>query len=527
MQYKSKYTGAEIDSILDKANAGSGIAIVDSVDQLDPSAELGSLASVIEPGSIKESSFRDLYQPDMSILDQTTGTLTQPELLSSVTSIKFLTPTDYSGVETNIVLVPRTLSQTDVRMMQMGAVYSDGVLVGVGVYYMNPITGEEAEYIVGQVVDGVYTIDDVVVTTINDILASDDWCYLGSEIVTGAPMTEEQFVTLDKIAMIVAGIPSEMDVWVKKDKWKKLYGKELSYIYNALNTIPTKTSDLTNDSNFISESTMGLAITGINDTAFKKHRTVFATDSSVGTQLTIELSSAGERKALFFSDRIKSIIFYFGNSFANFFYPKELHTYYLVNIINPGFRAGNIYTVEECNCPLVYGEFTLDKASTVTLTNRNDSTLISKTSCWENKNTLTLESGEHHFYISVTYQNNELSNVPYEKLVFPKDICSMITFKDSFCCNNPQLKEVIFMHSKYQFLKLSFSNNVNVLKYDLSNCKEIPHLAYKNAFSGINSACKIIVPDDLYDEWIVAQNWSEYADHIIKKSDWDTQQVSE
>lgn len=205
MQYKSKYTGAEIDSILDKANSGSGITIVDSADQLDPSAELGSLASVIEPGSIKESSVRDLYQPDASMFDQTAGTLTQPELLSSVSSINFLTPTDYSGVETNIVLVPRTLSQTDVRMMQMVAVYSDGVLVGVGVYYMNPITGEEAEYIVGQVVDGVYTIDDVVVTTINDILASDDWCYLGSEIVTGAPMTEEQFVTLDKIAMIVGG----------------------------------------------------------------------------------------------------------------------------------------------------------------------------------------------------------------------------------------------------------------------------------------------------------------------------------
>lgn len=47
MQYKSKYTGAEIDSILDKANSGSGITIVDSADQLDPSAELGSLASVI------------------------------------------------------------------------------------------------------------------------------------------------------------------------------------------------------------------------------------------------------------------------------------------------------------------------------------------------------------------------------------------------------------------------------------------------------------------------------------------------
>lgn len=37
----------------------------------------------------------------------------------------------------------------------------------------------------------------------------------------------------------------------------------------------------------------------------------------------------------------------------------------------------------------------------------------------------------------------------------------------------------------------------------------------------------IIVPDSLYDKWIVNTNWSEYADHIIKKSDWDASQVTE
>jgi hypothetical protein len=183
------------------------------------------------------------------MVDQTAGALTQPELLSSVSSINFLTPTDYSGVESAIILVPRTFSQTNMKMIQLFAAYSSGVLAGVVAVYMNQTTGDQAEYIVGQVVDGVYTIDDAVVTAINDILASDDWCYLGYELIAGVPMTEEQFATLDKFTMVVAGIPSKMDVWVKKDKWKKL---EIDYTDVIKHPkIPTKVSDLTDDKHLL------------------------------------------------------------------------------------------------------------------------------------------------------------------------------------------------------------------------------------------------------------------------------------
>jgi hypothetical protein len=230
--YKSGMKGADVLALLK-----NGLPIVDDVSKLDPNAELGSMASVVTAGSIQETSFRDLYQPDMSMLDQTTGTLTQPELLSSVSSINFLTPTDYSGVETAIILIPRTFSQTDMRMMQLGTAYSNGMLAGVFGYYLNQTTGEQAEYIVGQVVDGVYTIDDAVVTTINDILASDDWCYLGSELVTGAPMTEEQFATLDKVAMAVAGVPSITDIYVKGDKWGQLYKNDLAKLASSIGAV--------------------------------------------------------------------------------------------------------------------------------------------------------------------------------------------------------------------------------------------------------------------------------------------------
>ena len=38
---------------------------------------------------------------------------------------------------------------------------------------------------------------------------------------------------------------------------------------------------------------------------------------------------------------------------------------------------------------------------------------------------------------------------------------------------------------------------------------------------GISSRCKIIVPDALYDEWIAAANWSNYASQIIKASEYN------
>lgn len=238
MGFKSKYKGFEIENLLDKISegGGGGITIVDSIDELDLNAELGSLASVVEPGSIQKSSFRDLYQPDVSILDPTTDTLTQPELLSSVSSINFLTPTDYSGVETGIIFIPRTFSQTNIKMIQLFAAYSDGILAGVVAMYINQAAEEQVEFIVGQVVDGVYTIDDSVVTAINDILASDDWCYLGFEVMEGVPMTEEQFATLDKFVTAVAGVPSKAHVYLKKDNWEELYAKDFEKLASDISS---------------------------------------------------------------------------------------------------------------------------------------------------------------------------------------------------------------------------------------------------------------------------------------------------
>ena len=65
----------------------------------------------------------------------------------------------------------------------------------------------------------------------------------------------------------------------------------------------------------------------------------------------------------------------------------------------------------------------------------------------------------------------------------------------------------------------SFYKCYNIICYDFTSSETIPTLDSTNAFSYINGLCKIIVPDELYDDWIVATNWVTYADYIYKASE--------
>ena len=64
----------------------------------------------------------------------------------------------------------------------------------------------------------------------------------------------------------------------------------------------------------------------------------------------------------------------------------------------------------------------------------------------------------------------------------------------------------------------AFQNCVGVICFDFRRCVAIPTLANTNAFN--NTTGVFIVPDALYDEWIVATNWSTYADRIVKASEY-------
>ena len=85
------------------------------------------------------------------------------------------------------------------------------------------------------------------------------------------------------------------------------------------------------------------------------------------------------------------------------------------------------------------------------------------------------------------------------------------------------LTSVVIPNSVTNISSSAFNNCLGVGFYDFSNHSVVATVS-SNAFKGLASDCKIIVPDALYDEWIAATNWSTYASNIIKKSDWDASQ---
>ena len=65
----------------------------------------------------------------------------------------------------------------------------------------------------------------------------------------------------------------------------------------------------------------------------------------------------------------------------------------------------------------------------------------------------------------------------------------------------------------------AFFKCFSLTKYDFSQATAVPALSNVNAFDNMNKICKIVVPDNLYDQWIAATNWSTYADYIYKASE--------
>lgn len=66
----------------------------------------------------------------------------------------------------------------------------------------------------------------------------------------------------------------------------------------------------------------------------------------------------------------------------------------------------------------------------------------------------------------------------------------------------------------------AFNSCLSMRKYDFTKLSQVPTLSNTNAFGSIQSDCKIVVPDSLYDTWIIATNWSNYASYIVKESEY-------
>ena len=71
----------------------------------------------------------------------------------------------------------------------------------------------------------------------------------------------------------------------------------------------------------------------------------------------------------------------------------------------------------------------------------------------------------------------------------------------------------------------AFSGCTNLAIFDFRKSTSVPTLARTTAFTNTPSDKKIIVPDELYDDWISASNWSSstngIVDAIIRASDYE------
>lgn len=97
-------------------------------------------------------------------------------------------------------------------------------------------------------------------------------------------------------------------------------------------------------------------------------------------------------------------------------------------------------------------------------------------------------------------------NSKIEELVIPS---SVIDLENRAFGSMTNLNKVIFKGSVEKISNQLFDNCRNVLIYDLSNFDSVPVLENTNAFNNINKDAKILVPKDLYNEWILSENWSD------------------
>ena len=86
--------------------------------------------------------------------------------------------------------------------------------------------------------------------------------------------------------------------------------------------------------------------------------------------------------------------------------------------------------------------------------------------------------------------------------------------------SNETLQKVVFPQSITSLDNYACYGLVNAVYLDFSKCTAIPTLAAANSIGNLHADTKIIVPDALYDQWIVATNWTTHKDRIVKDSEY-------
>lgn len=104
------------------------------------------------------------------------------------------------------------------------------------------------------------------------------------------------------------------------------------------------------------------------------------------------------------------------------------------------------------------------------------------------------------------------------RVVIPNSVTSIINYAFRYCYALPS----IAMPSGLTKLSVeTFDKCLGMAYYDFRQCKSIPTINSSSVFNEIPSDCKIVVPDNLYNSWKSATNWSSLASKIVKASEFN------
>ena len=78
------------------------------------------------------------------------------------------------------------------------------------------------------------------------------------------------------------------------------------------------------------------------------------------------------------------------------------------------------------------------------------------------------------------------------------------------------LKKIVIPQNVNYIDSFAFETCSGLQYIDFSHVLTIPTLFHVSAFNG--TTCDIVVPDALYEQWIISTNWSSLADRIVKNS---------
>ena len=112
---------------------------------------------------------------------------------------------------------------------------------------------------------------------------------------------------------------------------------------------------------------------------------------------------------------------------------------------------------------------------------------------------------------SAFYNCSSLSSV-----VIPEGVTSIGNYAFYNCSS---LSSIVIPEGVTSISNYAFQNCYGMAFYDFSQCTSVPTLGGTSVFSSISSDCKIVVPDNLYNTWKAATNWSTHASKIIKASE--------